>query len=104
MTSNNATGKRSASEDWRKKIKKGDYFEIASTDFPCMYGAALTEQDGNGFFRAQVFSDLFPLGDTMMVSIVSPTRMLPRQEFEEVKLDLKRKAEQGKAGWPENNQ
>lgn len=104
MTSNNATGKRSAPEDWRKEIKKDDCFEIASTNFLSMYGAALTEQDGNGLFRAQVFSEWFPFGDPMMVNIVAPTRMLTRQEFEEVKLDLKRKAEQGKAGWPENNQ
>ncbi|MBI1793368.1 MAG: hypothetical protein HYR70_04165 [Chloroflexi bacterium] len=80
-------------------VRKGYYFEIKGS-FPIITGEALTDSK-NGSFKAQIFSDLFPLGKTLTVNVTAPDREISKREFDKAKAELKAKAERGQAGWPE---
>ena len=69
--------------DW----KVGEYFEIDTRTLstaPTIYGEILANPD-NMFCTARVFSEAMPQGDEWNVSVLAPTRVLTRQEFENAK-------------------
>ncbi len=73
-------------DDWQTKIRKGDYYEIASECFsaciPTLYGEVLEPFREIGFYHTRVYSAWCLGGEDGVVCIVEPTRMLTREEFE----------------------
>jgi len=73
-------------EDWQTKIRKGDYYEIASECIsdciPKIYGVILEPFREIGFYRVWAYSAWCPGGEEGTLCIVEPTRILTRQEFE----------------------
>jgi len=76
------TGARVYPYAWQMKIRKDDYFEIASECIPTIYGLILEVSHKNGSFLARVFSARCLHGEEGTFWIVEPTRILTKQEFE----------------------
>ncbi len=73
-------------------IVKGSHFEIESTSFPTIVGVATTDPDKEGFFQAEIYNSIYPLGETMKVIESAPSRMISSAEFNEFKADLEKRA------------
>jgi hypothetical protein len=80
-------------------IKKGSHFKIeGAASLPDIVGIATTDPDQDGFFRAQIYSSLYPLGTNMRVIKSAPNLLISGEEFEQFKAELEQRATNYKAG------
>ena len=83
-------------------IVKGSHFEIESTSFPTVVGIATTDPDKEGFFQAEIYNSIYPLGETMKVATSAPSRLISGVEFNQFKADLENRATGRQVSHPES--
>ena len=89
---NQFTGETVTPTAWQQALKAGDYYIVEHPVFqvdaqvlpaPTVYGRIRSNEGCEpGFFVVKAYSQLCPDGETGLMCICEPTRLLTRQEFE----------------------